>query len=72
MMRKIGTGDSGEPVVLAELNPNEKRALEDILFAADKAYYNVRGKQNAHNVAMIDALRLVFAIPEDPAAREGR
>jgi hypothetical protein len=65
MFRKIGTGDSGEPLVLAELNPDEKRALGDILFAADHVYRKVRGRQNAITITMVDELRRAFGIPDD-------
>jgi hypothetical protein len=71
MIRKIGTGETGEPLVLAELNADEKRALGDILFAADKTFYGKPGRAKI-TVMMIDAMRDMFGIPADPAARADR
>jgi hypothetical protein len=71
MIRKIATGDSGEPLVMAELNADEKRALEDILFAADRAFYGKPGRAKI-TVMMIDGMRDVFGIASDSGAREGR
>jgi len=37
MIDKIGTGPSGQPLILAELNDTERQALTDILWFAEQA-----------------------------------
>jgi hypothetical protein len=66
MIRKIGTGDSGEPVVLAELNATEKLALANILTLArvggEASETFMRSRDGKDADRMIDVIRDVFGI----------
>lgn len=65
MIDVIGTGKSGAPLVLAELNEAEKMAMTDILFAAERAIENgaVRlGRDEPIVQAMAGELRRIFGI----------
>lgn len=66
MFDTIGTGKSGAPLVLAELNDYERDALTDILWSAERAVEtgaaNHGPKRNQGMQVMISELRRVHGI----------
>jgi len=68
MIKRIATGDGGEPVVLAELNEHEKEALTRILRLAgehlDEIQFPKVGKRRMVAEMMLDAMYYVFSIPK--------
>lgn len=69
MLDTVGTGKSGAPLVLAELNNYEKEALYDLLWSAERALETgvaKNGRRRDEGVrAMIAELRRVHGITED-------
>jgi hypothetical protein len=69
MFHAIGTGKSGAPLVLAELNDYEKAALTDILWSAERALEagtaNHGRRRNDGMRVMIAELRRAYEIEAD-------
>lgn len=77
MFKRIATGDSGEPVVLAELNEFEKASLTRILRLAEEHLDEIRypkvGSRRMLAESMIMEMRRIFEVtpPEALPEREG-
>ena len=73
MIDKIGTGKTGAPLILAELNDYEKSALTDILLLAEMKAEELRatrhqlrvdGKRGQGVQIMTSELRRIFEIED--------
>jgi hypothetical protein len=62
VIEKIGTGKSGEPLVLVELNENEKAELRGILHSAAQAVAGYQADFADTRRGMIRKLGRVFGI----------
>lgn len=69
MFQKIGTGGSGEPLVLSEFNQAEKEAFQLILIEAERGWAtnpHRYGTRRSHILeSMISELRRTYEIAEE-------
>jgi hypothetical protein len=72
VISRVGTGNSGEPLVLAELEPGEKEALYFMLRLLDEHIGEIQTLRSRRRLAqkLARELREAFGIPAEGEGRQ--